>query len=71
MTYTKDFLISAFLSRYYTIPASKFVELENLANAFWEECEKTTSSLTACKNKFRTYCSLDARALTEYRNDYC
>lgn len=59
--YTKDFLVSAFLSRYYTLPSEKFDSLEKMANSFYDEVGK---------DKFRVYCSLDANAIKEYRENY-
>ena len=60
--YTKDFLIDAFLSRYYSLSEEKFAELEIMANRFYNEVGK---------DKFRVYCSLDAEALQKYRLEYC
>lgn len=61
MIYTKEFLIGAFLSRYYSLPTEKFEEQEKLATKFYNEVSK---------DKFRTYCSLDAAALRKYREEY-
>ena len=52
--YTREFLISAFLSRYISLPTEKFEELENMAEKFYDE---------AGRDKFRLYCSLDAEAI--------
>jgi hypothetical protein len=60
--YTKDFLLDAFLSRYYSLSEEKFAELEIMANRFYNEVGK---------DKFRTYCSLDAEALRKYKLEYC
>lgn len=60
--YTKDFLLDAFLSRYYSLSEEKFAELEIMANRFYNEVGK---------DKFRTYCSLDAEALRKYKEEYC
>jgi hypothetical protein len=59
--YTKDFLLDAFLSRYYSLSEEKFAELEIMANRFYNEVGK---------DKFRVYCSLDAEALRKYREMY-
>lgn len=60
--YTKEFLISAFLSRYVTLPESQFESLTEMAYSFYE---------FAGRDKFRIYCSLDAEALRVYKNVYC
>lgn len=60
--YTRDFLIDAFLSRYYSLSEEKFAELEIMACKFYDQVGK---------DKFRTYCSLDAEALRKYRLEYC
>jgi hypothetical protein len=52
--YTKDFLVSAFLSRYVSLDDDKFSALETMANTFYDEVGR---------DKFRIYCSLDAAAL--------
>lgn len=52
--YTKEFLISAFLSRYVSLDTDKFEQLEQLAISFYDE---------AGRDKFRLYCSLDAEAI--------
>ena len=52
--YSREFLISAFLSRYVSLPTEKFQELESLAEKFYDE---------AGRDKFRLYCSLDAEAI--------
>lgn len=57
--YTKEFLVSAFLSRYMSLSTEKFDELERMAEAFFA---------SAGRDKFRIYCSLDAEALETYRN---
>lgn len=59
--YTKEFLVSAFLSRYYTLSQEKFLELETMANKFYDEVGK---------DKFRVYCSLDAEAIKKYSSEY-
>lgn len=59
--YTKDFLVDAFMSRFLTcslISIEKLVELEETANRFYDEVGR---------DKFRTYCSLDAEAIKVYK----
>lgn len=56
--YTKEFLISAFLSRYYSLDSEKFENLEKMAESFYDE---------AGRDKFRIYCSLDAEAIRHYK----
>ncbi len=58
--YTKEFLVSAFLSRYYSISTQKFEALEKMANDFYDK---------EGRDKFRTYCSLDAEALRVYKQN--
>ena len=57
--YTKDFLVDAFLSRYMSLPTEKFQDLEVMANNFYDKVGR---------DKFRTYCALDAEALKAYKN---
>lgn len=57
--YTKEFLVSAFLSRYYSLPGHKFDALEKMANSFYDEVGR---------DKFRVYCSLDAEAIRTAKN---
>lgn len=54
MKYTKEFLVSAFLSRYVSLDTDKFEQLEQLAISFYDK---------AGRDKFRLYCSLDAEAI--------
>lgn len=59
--YTKEFLVDAFMSRFLTcslISIEKLVELEDMANRFYDEVGR---------DKFRTYCSLDAEAIKVYK----
>jgi hypothetical protein len=56
--YSRDFLISAFLSRYVTLPEAQFECLCEMAYQFYDQ---------AGRDKFRVYCSLDAEALQRYR----
>jgi hypothetical protein len=60
--YTKDFLVDAFMSRFLTcslITIDQLVELESMANRFYDEVGR---------DKFRTYCSLDAEAIKVYKS---
>jgi hypothetical protein len=60
--YTKEFLIDAFMSRFLAcslITIEQLVELESMANRFYDEVGR---------DKFRTYCSLDADAIKLYKN---
>ncbi len=57
--YTKDFLVQAFLSRYVSLSADKFVSLEKMADSFYDEVGR---------DKFRIYCSLDADAIKTAKN---
>lgn len=59
--YSRQFLIDAFLSRYYSLPTEKFEDLEKMAEAFYDEVGK---------DKFRTYCSLDAEAIQKFKLEY-
>lgn len=59
--YTREFLISAFLSRYYSLPEDKFFELELMAETFYNDVGR---------DKFRLYCSLDADAIKLYKATY-
>jgi len=56
--YSRDFLISAFLSRYVTLPEAQFTKLCEMAYQFYEQ---------AGRDKFRVYCSLDAEAIKLYK----
>ena len=56
--YTKEFLISAFLSRYVTLPEAQFESLCEMAYRFYDR---------AGRDKFRVYCILDAQALKTYK----
>lgn len=56
--YNKDFLISAFLSRYVSLPEAQFASLCEMAHTFYEQ---------AGRDRFRTYCSLDAAAIRAYK----
>lgn len=56
--YSRDFLISAFLSRYVTLPEDQFTQLVEMAYRFYEQ---------AGRDKFRVYCTLDAPAIKLYK----
>lgn len=55
--YSKEFLISAFISRYVTLPEIQFENLVEMAYNFYDKVSRET---------FRTYCSLDAQAIKNY-----
>ena len=62
MTYTKQFLVDAFMSRFITcslITIENLVELEEMANTFYDDVGR---------DKFRVYCSLDAEAIRLYKS---
>lgn len=59
MQYTREFLISAFLSRYVELPTDDFMRLADMADNFFDEVGR---------DKFRVYCSLDADAIRVYKN---
>ena len=57
--YTKEFLVGAFLYRYYDLDDPNLLDrLEVLANNFYDQVGK---------DKFRVYCSLDAEAIKNYK----
>lgn len=57
--YTKEFLVSAYLSRFWSVSEPEELEvLERNANSFYDRVGRDT---------FRMYASLDAEALREYR----
>jgi hypothetical protein len=59
--YNKEFLVSAFMSRFINcslITIEQLVDLEEMANRFYDEVGR---------DKFRTYCSLDAEAIRVYK----
>ena len=60
--YNKEFLISAFMSRYI---ACQLISIEQL-----EHLEKLATDLydKVGKDKFRTYAALDADAIKKYKN---
>lgn len=60
--YSKDFLISAFMSRFLQcelISVEKLCDLEEMAGHFYDEVGR---------DKFRVYASLDAEAIRVYKN---
>lgn len=60
--YTRDFLIDAFLHRYIhcqLITIEQLERLEQMANDLYDRVGR---------DSFRSYCSLDAAALKEYKN---
>lgn len=61
-SYTKEFLIDAFMSRYIEcslISIEQLERLEQMADKFYDEVGR---------DKFRTYASLDAEAIRVYKN---
>lgn len=62
--YSKEFLISAFVSRYEPLGLEAVESQYKLASQFYD---------TTTKEQFRKYCSLDAETLANYKrktNDY-
>lgn len=60
--YSKNFLISAFMSRFLQcelISVEKLCDLEEMASRFYDEVGR---------DKFRIYASLDAEAIRTYKN---
>lgn len=60
--YSKEFLINAYLWRFtrYGIPIESLQKLRTIAEAFYDSKGKDT---------FRTYASLDAETLREFKGD--
>ena len=59
--YTKEFLVDCFMSRYLhcsLIDVDQLVVMEEMANRFYDEVGR---------DKFRTWCSLDAEAIRNYK----
>lgn len=56
--YSKEFLISAFVSRYEPLGLEAVESQYKLANTFYD---------ITTKEQFRKYCSLDAEALADYK----
>lgn len=59
MTYTKEFLVGAFLSRYIGIETDAFMRLADMTEVFYG---------SVSREQFRSYCSLDADAIKDYKN---
>lgn len=59
MTYTREFLIDAYVSRYQHLGEEVASTLRHLAEQFYDRVGK---------DEFRKYASLDAEALRVYRN---
>lgn len=57
--YSKEFLISAFVSRYEPLGFEAVEKQYQLASRFYD---------TTTKEQFRKYCSLDAQTLSEYKS---
>lgn len=60
--YTKEFLVEAFVSRYYLLGVEEENKARKMANEFYDKVDKDT---------FRAYCSLDAEALRKYKLEHC
>ena len=56
--YKKEFLVSAFVSRYEPLGLDALEKQWCLASRFYD---------TVSKEQFRAYCSLDAQALADYK----
>jgi len=56
--YTKEFLIDAFVSRYEPLGLEAVEKQYALASRFYD---------TVSKETFRAYCSLDAKAIAQYK----
>ena len=56
--YSKQFLIDAFLSRYLSLSIETLEKLELMANELYD---------TVGRDKFRTFCALDADAIKQYK----
>ena len=56
--YTKEFLVSAFVSRYESLGLEAIESMYEMANKFYDEVGK---------DKFRVYASLDADAIRKYK----
>lgn len=60
--YTKEFLIDAFMSRYFeAIDTAREINLRNIAEAHYDKVGK---------DKFREAASLDAAAIRKYKEDF-
>jgi hypothetical protein len=60
--YSKDFLLDAFLSRYYHLSEEKFAEMEIMANKLYNQVGK---------DRFMAINFLDEETLKEYKREYC
>ena len=58
--YTKEFLISAFVSRYEALGLETVERIHKMATKFYDEVGK---------DKFRVYASLDAQAIKLYKQN--
>ena len=59
--YTKEFLVNAFLDRFVNcslVTLDQLESMETMANDFYDQVGR---------DKFRTYCSLDADAIKRYK----
>lgn len=61
MSYSKEFLIDAYMSRFYSVPLPLRLTLETLAEKHYDAVGKTA---------FRASASLDAAALSAYRSSH-
>ena len=57
-SYSKQFLVDAFLHRYMSLSIETLEKLELMANELYD---------TVGRDKFRVYCSLDADAIRQYK----
>lgn len=60
--YSKEFLVEAFVSRFYILGKADEEAARKMATEFYDKVGK---------DKFRVYCSLDAEALQKYRLEHC
>jgi len=56
--YTKEFLVEAFVSRYYGLSVDTLLMLYEMAWKFYD---------TVTREQFRAYCSLDAEAIKKFK----
>lgn len=57
--YTREFLLEAYASRFEPLGVQAMEDMYNLGRQFYDKVGK---------DKFRTYASLDAEAIREYKN---
>lgn len=57
-SYSKEFLVGAFLSRYLSLSIETLEKLELMANELYD---------AVGRDKFRVYCALDADAIRQYK----